>query len=168
MDFCLWICCCVWCVEKFWRGEADLSLPVNTMLWMWINVVHVHVFCLQWSYLYLCISLAAPFLLQPVFFPLPAEKCLPLYCRYSVKANVWLAIFSFIGNYWYTHYFYAVLQVSFPVFSFWVSFLIHYSHHVSWHFYSGAVQHACPSSKRCAYCSLLRHAFLFCFLPHNV
>lgn len=51
------------------------------------------------SYMTLCVSLAAPFLLQPVLAPLPAEKNLPLFLRYSFKANVWIAIFSFIGNY---------------------------------------------------------------------
>lgn len=62
--------------------------------------------------MFLCVGLALPFLLQPVLYPFSAEKCLPLCCRYSVKANVWIAIFSFIGNYWYTHYFYSVLGVS--------------------------------------------------------
>ena len=62
------------------------------------------------SYMMLCVPLALPFLLQPVLFPLPAERCLPLHLRYSFKANIWIAIFSFIGNYWYTHYFYSVLQ----------------------------------------------------------
>jgi len=62
------------------------------------------------SYMYLCVSLALPYLLQPVVYPLPAEKNLPLHMRYSFKANLWIAIFSFIGNYWYTHYFYSVLE----------------------------------------------------------
>ena len=62
------------------------------------------------SYLQLCIPLALPFLLQPLLFPMKSEKCLPLHLRYSFKANVWIAIFSFVGNYWYTHYFYSVLQ----------------------------------------------------------
>jgi cycloeucalenol cycloisomerase len=65
------------------------------------------------SYLMLCVPLALPFLLQPLLFPLQAEKCLPLFLRYSFKANVWLAIFSFVGNYWYTHYFYSVLKASY-------------------------------------------------------
>ena len=30
-----------------------------------------------------------------------------------MKANVWIAVFSFIGNYWYTHYFYAVLKAEY-------------------------------------------------------
>lgn len=58
------------------------------------------------SYMMLGTSLAAPFLLQPIFYPLPAEAKLPLTLRYSFKANVWIAIFSYIGNFWYTHYFY--------------------------------------------------------------
>lgn len=66
-----------------------------------------------WHYLSLCVALALPFLLQPIFFPFSAEKCLPISCRYSFKANVWLAIFSFIGNYWYTHYFYSVLEAQY-------------------------------------------------------
>jgi len=65
------------------------------------------------SYLALCLGLALPFLLQPILFPLPAESTLPLFMRYSFKANVWIFIFSFIGNYWYTHYFYSVLGAAY-------------------------------------------------------
>lgn len=65
------------------------------------------------GYMYLCVSLAAPFLLQPFVYPLAGEKNLPFWLRYSFKANVWIAIFSFIGNYWYTHYFYTVLKASY-------------------------------------------------------
>lgn len=65
------------------------------------------------EYMYLCVTLAAPFLLQPILFPLGGERNLPIWLRYSFKANVWIAIFSFIGNYWYTHYFYSVLKASY-------------------------------------------------------
>lgn len=65
------------------------------------------------AYMALCTSLALPYLLQPLLYPLPAEKNLPLHMRYSFKANVWIALFSFIGNYWYTHYFYSVLQAKY-------------------------------------------------------
>lgn len=61
-------------------------------------------------YLMFCGGVAAPYLLQPFVWPLPAERNLPLHMRYSFKANVWIACFSFIGNYWYTHYFYSVLR----------------------------------------------------------
>ena len=59
------------------------------------------------------IVLVSPLVLQPIFFPLDAEKNFALFDRYSFKANVWIAIFSFIGNYWYTHYFYSVLKAEY-------------------------------------------------------
>jgi len=62
------------------------------------------------AYMALCTSLALPYLLQPVLSPMPAEKNLPLHMRYSFKANLWIALFSFVGNYWYTHYFYGILK----------------------------------------------------------
>lgn len=67
----------------------------------------------EYGYLSLCTSLSLPFLLQPILYPLSAEAKLPLFERYSFKANVWIFIFSFIGNYWYTHYFYCVLKAKY-------------------------------------------------------
>lgn len=67
----------------------------------------------EWDYMKLCVALALPFLLQPFLFPMPAEGNFPIWQRYSFKANLWIAIFSFIGNYWYTHYFYSVLKASY-------------------------------------------------------
>lgn len=72
------------------------------------------------SYMKVCVGLALPFLLQPLLLPsagtpgCPDEKR-PLLERYSFKANVWIAIFSFIGNYWYTHYFYSVLGAKYTM-----------------------------------------------------
>lgn len=71
--------------------------------------------CGQNHYMGLCVALALPFLLQPIFFPFDAEKNLPLTHRYSFKANVWIAIFGFVGNYWYTHYFYNVLKATYTM-----------------------------------------------------
>jgi len=60
-----------------------------------------------WSYIFVCLGLALPFLLQPIlvpsaFFDSP-DGSRPLFQRYSFKANIWIAMYSFIGNYWYTH-----------------------------------------------------------------
>ena len=82
----------------------------------WIGVFAIVIFTKAYeqftanTYMVLCSGLAAPLLLQPILFPLASEKNLPLTMRYSFKANVWIACFSFIGNYWYTHYFYSVLK----------------------------------------------------------
>lgn len=72
-----------------------------------------------WSYLLVCGGLALPFLLQPILLPTAGfdspDARRPLLQRYAFKANVWLAVYSFIGNYWYTHYFYSVLQAAYTM-----------------------------------------------------
>ena len=73
----------------------------------------------QWGspgYFFALGGLMAPLLLQPVL--LPAATCdggKPLFERYSFKANLWMLVFGFIGNYWYTHYFYNVLKASYTM-----------------------------------------------------
>lgn len=73
----------------------------------------------KWSYMKVCVGLAVPFLLQPLVFPSAGSNSpdaqRPLVERYSFKANLWLAIYSFIGNYWYTHYFYSVLKAKYTM-----------------------------------------------------
>jgi len=39
----------------------------------------------------------------------------PWWQRYATKANLWIATYSFIGNYWYTHYFYSVLKAQYTM-----------------------------------------------------
>ena len=71
----------------------------------------------RWGYLAYCGACAAPAILYPLLYPCDAEAKKPIDERYIVKANVWIAIFSFIGNYWYTHYFYAVLKAEYTFLS---------------------------------------------------
>lgn len=35
--------------------------------------------------------------------------------RHALRAQLWVAIFGFIGNYWYTHYFYSVLRARYTM-----------------------------------------------------
>mmetsp|Transcript_36461 Transcript_36461/g.44123 ORF Transcript_36461/g.44123 Transcript_36461/m.44123 type:complete len:300 (-) Transcript_36461:94-993(-) len=79
-----------------------------------------------WEYMTFCVTCAVPYVLYPLIKPFQSDMFpynryhaavpVPLSERYITKANVWIAIFSFIGNYWYTHYFYHVLKAdySFP------------------------------------------------------
>mmetsp|Transcript_14307 Transcript_14307/g.39082 ORF Transcript_14307/g.39082 Transcript_14307/m.39082 type:complete len:248 (+) Transcript_14307:3-746(+) len=65
-------------------------------------------------YAVVMIVLSAPLYLQPFLLPsLTGEENVPLLQRYSLKANIWIGIFGFIGNYWYTHYFYNVMKASY-------------------------------------------------------
>lgn len=74
----------------------------------------------KWSYMKVCVGLSLPYLLQPLLYPSAGtpgspDEGRPLLERYSFKANLWLAIYSFIGNYWYTHYFYSVLRAKYTM-----------------------------------------------------
>ena len=57
----------------------------------------------------LCLSL--PCILVPLVLARndPTEKHTPIFNRYIIKANIFIAIISYLGNHFYTHYFYKVL-----------------------------------------------------------
>lgn len=69
----------------------------------------------EWGYLALGVATAAPLLLVPLLFPCEADKGKPLHQQYWVKANVWIAVFGFIGNYFYTHYFFQLLGAAYTM-----------------------------------------------------
>ncbi len=57
-----------------------------------------------------------PAWLLPAVWRESTRRTLPT-APYWLKANVWIAIFGFVGNYFWTHYFYTVLgaRYLFPV-----------------------------------------------------
>jgi len=59
------------------------------------------------TYFVVCGGLALPLVLQPLFLPSGA--------KHALRAQLWIAIFGFIGNYWYTHYFYCVLRAKYTM-----------------------------------------------------
>ena len=71
------------------------------------------------AYNAVCGGLALPLVLQPIFFPSAGfgspDESRSLFKRFSTKANLWIAIYSFIGNYWYTHYFFTVLKAKYTM-----------------------------------------------------
>jgi len=64
--------------------------------------------CGNYGYMLIGLSCALPLFIIPLFLD-NTDKDKPLKDRFWVKANLWIAIYSFIGNYFYTHYFYKVL-----------------------------------------------------------
>jgi cycloeucalenol cycloisomerase len=64
------------------------------------------------SYTIVGLLIGVPPFLLPFFFT-GDEGRVPWWNRYTTKANVWIAIFSFIGNYFWTHYFYQILSVKY-------------------------------------------------------
>jgi cycloeucalenol cycloisomerase len=127
-------CLCTSTESKSHRWFADSKTNPSvraTEIWflkygiVWIisfGVVVAFEFYATWtaiSLLIFMLSLAAPLYLQPFLFPsLTLERNIPILKRFSFQSNVWMAIFGFIGNYWYTHYFYSVLHAHYTMKSF--------------------------------------------------
>jgi cycloeucalenol cycloisomerase len=101
------------------------------------------------TYLQVCGGLALPLLLQPLIFPTAGfqspDAKRPFLERYALKANIWLAVYSFIGNYWYTHYFYSVLKAAYTMPSHRLNnvpiamFLATHFYFSTYHFFSNAL-----------------------------
>ncbi|CAN8071124.1 unnamed protein product, partial [Agarophyton chilense] len=65
--------------------------------------------CGRNAYLAISLLLCAPAVVAPIVAPARADRHLPLRARFCVKASLWIAVFSFYGNYFWTHYFYTLL-----------------------------------------------------------
>ncbi|XP_047317528.1 cycloeucalenol cycloisomerase [Impatiens glandulifera] len=65
------------------------------------------------EYLLLGLISAVPTFLVPMVLVGKADRSLPWKDRYWVKANLWILIFSYVGNYFWTHYFFTVLGASY-------------------------------------------------------
>ncbi len=63
------------------------------------------------DYVALGLALLIPCITAPVLLANEQERSLPLRQRFIFKANVFVAILSYIGNHFYTHYFYNILGV---------------------------------------------------------
>lgn len=99
------------------KASAEAFVVRYSMCWIGSVVVVIATRAYEtfdrWGYLAYCGACAAPALAWPLAFPSACDVGTRWRDRYVVKANVWIAVFSFIGNYWYTHYFYAVLKAEY-------------------------------------------------------
>lgn len=84
--------CEIWFLSYGVVWISVFGVTISTGIYNWFDKIHFMVFC---------VGLASPLLLQPFLAPsITADSGKPLLERFSVKANIWIAIFSFIGNYW--------------------------------------------------------------------
>lgn len=65
------------------------------------------------EYFLLAMISAVPSVLIPLLFVGKTDRKLSFKDRYWVKATVWIMIFSYVGNYFWTHYFFKVLGASY-------------------------------------------------------
>ena len=61
------------------------------------------------------VIMVIPLFAYPLLFPGKADRNLPITQRYWFKANIWVAIFNFVGNYFWTHYFYNLLGAKYTM-----------------------------------------------------
>eukprot|EP00850_Spirogloea_muscicola_P007935 SM000041S15494 [mRNA] locus=s41:462794:465594:+ [translate_table: standard] len=130
----------LWLAEAPSKQWAELFFLAYSPVWIaWALgiIVPLKLFERFTEWEYMCVGLAAclPCFIIPLFvvgkvrIPLlwsqghlycvigrssvQADRGRPWHERYWVKANVWIAIFSFVGNYLWTHYFYTLLGASY-------------------------------------------------------
>ena len=103
--------------SKAWTERFFLAYSPVWIVWALIGLVQTGYYKYLDSLGYLAVGLAAavPCFLVPLFVVGDADKKRPLLDRYWVKANVWVAVYSFIGNYFWTHYFYTVLGTGYTL-----------------------------------------------------
>eukprot|EP01119_Soliformovum_irregulare_P003327 TRINITY_DN1372_c0_g3_i1.p1 TRINITY_DN1372_c0_g3~~TRINITY_DN1372_c0_g3_i1.p1 ORF type:complete len:306 (-),score=69.50 TRINITY_DN1372_c0_g3_i1:35-928(-) len=110
-----------WFSENPSKRWAEIFFLKWSVVWISIFVVVVGTKMYEnfrdLEYMTLGIVVSFPIFLYPYFFPGKEDQGRPLKDRYWVKANIWIWIISFIGNYFWTHYFYTILQAkyTFPI-----------------------------------------------------
>ena len=102
-----------------------------TIIWIgifgFIVVSQCYEHLTAWGYIGVCGGLALPLMTQPLLYPQASAPTVdgkvvrnpdtqrPFHQRYSTKATLYLITYAFIGNYWYTHYFYSVLKAKYTM-----------------------------------------------------
>lgn len=95
---------------KAWGERFALTYSAFWITWFgWVVLSGVYERFAHLEYLLVCGFMAAPCFLLPIWLQPPQEASRPWCERYWVKANVWIAIISYVGNYFWTHYFYVLL-----------------------------------------------------------
>eukprot|EP00887_Chlorella_sp_A99_P005552 scaffold1.g5552.t1 len=100
---------------KRWTELFFLLYSLVWITWLLIILVPFRLYerLGKWGYMSLGVAAATPCVVLPPLLAPRAERGKPWAQRYWVKANLWIAIFSFIGNYFWTHYFYRLLGASY-------------------------------------------------------
>lgn len=65
------------------------------------------------DYIWVGVGIALPCLIGPLLLANEDERKIPVLERYIVKANIFTFIVGYIGNHFYTHYFYDVLGMKY-------------------------------------------------------
>lgn len=97
--------------SKRWCEVFYLTYSPFWILWALCLLVPLRLYDRlgPWGYMAVGVAAAAPTVAIPALFPGAADAVRPWSDRYWVKATVWIAILSHVGNYFWTHYFFQLL-----------------------------------------------------------
>lgn len=90
--------------EKFYLYYAAYWIAIMAV----IIVTKSYEWFEEWEYMYSMSLISVPGCLVPLL--LGAEKEKPFSQRYWFRANVWIFVLGYVGNYFWTHYFYTLLD----------------------------------------------------------
>lgn len=100
------------------KREYEVWVLKYSVVWMAamgvVIVTQVYESFTAATYFLFCGGLAAPLVLRELTRG-AGPRPRPFGARHGVRAQLWIAIFGFIGNYWYTHYFYCVLRARYTM-----------------------------------------------------
>ena len=95
---------------KAWGERFFLAYSAVWVTWFgWVVVSGVWEHFAHVEYMVVCGAMAVPCFAAPLWLQPTHEAARPWWSRYWVKANVWIAIISYVGNYFWTHYFFSLL-----------------------------------------------------------
>eukprot|EP01025_Chloroclados_australasicus_P033803 TRINITY_DN3455_c0_g1_i3.p2 TRINITY_DN3455_c0_g1~~TRINITY_DN3455_c0_g1_i3.p2 ORF type:complete len:265 (-),score=9.61 TRINITY_DN3455_c0_g1_i3:66-860(-) len=103
--------------SKRWCEIFFLVYSPSWMIWALCIIVPFQLYERfdELSYFLVGFCAASPVIALPMLFQSRGDLDKPWYDRFWVKANLWIAIYSFIGNYFWTHYFYRVLGAAYTM-----------------------------------------------------
>ncbi|KAK6924698.1 hypothetical protein RJ641_009024, partial [Dillenia turbinata] len=108
----------LWLAQKKSKRWGELFFLLYTPFWLTLCLGIVVPYKLyenftELEYLLIGLVSAVPSFLIPMIFVSKADNALNWKDRYWVKASLWIIIFSYVGNYFWTHYFFTVLGASY-------------------------------------------------------
>ena len=103
----------VWKAVNRSKVFGETFILIYSVIWIsFLAVVVIWKWYEQFSpndYILVGLGIAIPCFVGPLVFPDMKERRIPFSERYIVKANIFIFIVGYIGNHFYTHYFYDML-----------------------------------------------------------
>jgi len=95
------------------KRKGETFFLVWSVVWVtffgWIVLSGVFERFTSTTYMLVGVVVGLPPIIYPLLFPVGDDAKIPWYDRYTTKANVWIFTMAWIGNYFWTHYFYRIL-----------------------------------------------------------